>query len=69
MLNQEVGLHPVESLTLPPSLLQLLLAVGELPLLLPDAPLVVVINVLQLLIGALKHLSNTNTNTQMIVTN
>lgn len=50
LFYQEVGLDPVESLTLSPSSVQLLLAICQPALLLPHRPLVVLVNLLQLLI-------------------
>lgn len=57
LFHQQISLYSVEPLTLPPSFFQLLLAVGQPSLLLPHCPLVVAVNVLQLLIGALEDLS------------
>lgn len=57
LLHQEICLYSVESLTLPSSFFQLLLAVCQPSLFLPHCPLVIVVNVLQLLIRALEDLS------------
>lgn len=57
LFHQEICLYSVESLTLPPSFFQLLLAVCQPSLLLPHCPLVIVVNVLQLLIRTLEDLS------------
>lgn len=56
LLHQEICLYSVEFLTLPTSFLQLILAVGEPPLLLLDGPLVILVNVLQLLVWTLEDL-------------
>lgn len=50
LFYQEIGLDSVESLTLASSSLQLLLAVRQPPLLLSHSPLVVLVNLLQLLV-------------------
>ncbi len=50
LFHQEISLDSVESLTLPTSFLKLLLAVCQPPLLLPHRPLVVLVNLLQLLV-------------------
>lgn len=50
LFHQQISLDSVESLTLPTSFLQFLLAVYQPPFLLPHRPLVVLVNLLQLLI-------------------
>lgn len=50
LFTQKFSFDSVESLTLSASSLQLLLALGQPSLLLPHRPLVVLVNVLQLLI-------------------
>lgn len=57
LFHQEICLHSVESLTIPPSFFQLLLAVCQPSLFLPHGPLVILVNVLQLLIRTLEDLS------------
>lgn len=59
LLHQEIRLYSVEFLTLPTGFLQLILAVGEPPLLLPHGPLVILVNVLQLLVWTLEDLPRT----------
>lgn len=57
LFHQEICLDSVESLTIPPGFFQLLLAVCQPSLFLPHCPLVIVVNVLQLLIRTLEDLS------------
>lgn len=60
LFHQEVSLDSVESLALPTSFLQLLLAVCQSALLLLHCPLVVLVNLQQLLVWTLEHLSRTH---------
>lgn len=50
LLYQEISLDSVESLTLPSSFLQILLALSQPALLLSHSPLVVLVTILQLLV-------------------
>lgn len=57
LFHQQICLYSVESLTLPSSFFQLLLVVCQPSFFLPHCPLVILVNILQLLIRTLEDLS------------
>lgn len=57
LFNQQICLYSVEPLILPPSFFQLLLVVCQPSFFLPHCPLVILVNILQLLIRTLEDLS------------
>lgn len=59
LFHQQICFYSVQSLTLPSSFFQLLLVVCQPSFFLPHCPLVILVNILQLLIRTLKDLSRT----------